>query len=105
MEIKFNAEDIKLIRKFEELKNKGYYASGSEVTSVYNRVFNTALSSTSCSSCIRGRIQQMVDALNQFEAKIKAQEATKVEEPINTTTEENNATQPTKRVGRKKKTK
>ena len=100
----FNKTDIDLIRKFEEIKNKGYYASGSEVTNVYNRVFGTTLSSTSCSSCIRGRIQQMVDALNRFEATLKAQEATKVEEPINTTAEENNATQPKiKRVGRKKK--
>lgn len=99
----FNKTDIDLIRKFEEIKNKGYYASGSEVTSVYNRVFGTTLSSTSCGSCIRGRIQQMVNALNDFEAKIKAQEATKVEEP-NTTAEENNATQPKiKRVGRKQK--
>lgn len=103
---KFNQDIIEKIRKFEELKNKGYYANGAEVTSVYNEVFGTTLSSTSCGSCIRGRIQQMVDALNQFEAKIKAQEATKVEEPINTTTEENNATQPKlKRVGRNKKTK
>jgi len=100
----FNKTDIELIRKFEEIKNKGYYASGSEVTSVYNRVFGTTLSSTSCGSCIRGRIQQMVDALNQFEATLKAQEATKVEEPTNTTAEENNATQPKKkRVGRKQK--
>lgn len=102
---KFNQDIIEKIRKFEELMRKGYYASGAEVTSVYNEVFGTTLSSTSCGSCIRGRIQQMVNALNDFEAKIKAQEATKVEEPINTTEEENNATQPPKRVGRKKKTK
>lgn len=102
MEIKFNAEDIKLIRKFEVIKNKGLYCSGSEVTDVYNRVFGTKLSSTSCGSCIRGRVQQMVDELNRFEAKIKAQEAIKPEEPTTIPPEENNVSEAPKqrRVGR-----
>lgn len=80
-------EDIELIRKFEELKKKGYYADGSQVTQVYNRIFNLNLSSTSCGSCIRQRIQQMVDALNNFEKLCK-----KDEESVETNEVDNNAT-------------
>lgn len=80
-------EDIELIRKFEELKKKGYYADGSQVTQVYNRIFNLNLSSTSCGSCIRQRIQQMVDALNNFEKLCK-----KDEESVETNEADNNAT-------------
>ncbi len=111
MEIKFNSEDIKLIRKFEEIKNRGYYASGNEVTAVYNRVFGTSLSSTSCGTCLRGRIQQMVDELNRFEEKIKAQEELKEEMVDNVTPEENKASEEAenksaiKRVGRPPKKK
>ena len=31
-------EDIKLVEKFIMIKNNGYYASGQEVTNVYNRI-------------------------------------------------------------------
>lgn len=110
MNYTFNAEDIKLIRKFEEIKNRGYYASGNEVTAVYNRVFGTSLSSTSCGSCLRGRIQQMVDALNNFEKlskrqeELKAQEALKDAQVNNSSSDENKPiVEEKRRVGRPKK--
>ena len=59
--------DREKIRKFEEIKNKGMYASGVEVTEVYNRVLNKRLPSTNCGSCIRQRVQEMVNALNREE--------------------------------------
>lgn len=101
--MKISAEDIKLIRKFEEIKNKGYYCSGEEVTRVYNRVLEKNLNTTNCSSCLRGRIQELVDALNAFEAKIKAQEALKQQEPTPDTPEENKPiVEEKKRAGKKK---
>ena len=115
MNYTINAEDAKLIRKFDEIRQRGYYADGNQVTQIYNRVFNTRLNSTSCGSCLRQRIQQMVDALNHFEAIAKkqeelAQEALKKDEPTPVKEEENKATgdvknEPTekKRVGRPKK--
>lgn len=60
-------EDLKLIRKFDEIRQKGYYCNGGEVTAVYNRVLNKKVPSTNCSSCIRQRIQELVNAANQFE--------------------------------------
>ena len=110
MEYTFTKEDIELIRKFEEIKNRGYYADGNQVTQTYNRVFGTNLSSTSCGTCIRQRIQQMVDTLNHFEQiskkqeEIKASEPSKNDEVENVTPDNNKASEePKKRVGRPKK--
>lgn len=77
-------EDRLKIRKFEEIKNKGMYASGVEVTEVYNRVLNKRLPSTNCGSCIRQRVQEMVNALNkEEEQERKAAEAAKALEEEN----------------------
>lgn len=70
--------DREKIRKFEEIKNRGMYASGVEVTEVYNRVLNKRLPSTNCGSCIRQRVQEMVNFLNkEEEQERKAAEAAK----------------------------
>ena len=77
-------EDRLKIRKFEEIKNKGMYASGVDVTEVYNRVLNKRLPSTNCSSCIRQRVQEMVTALNrEEEQERKAAEVAKALEEEN----------------------
>ena len=77
-------EDRLKIRKFEEIKNKGMYASGVEVTEVYNRVLNKRLPSTNCGSCIRQRVQEMVNALNkEEEQERKAEEELKKLEETN----------------------
>lgn len=77
-------EDVNIIEKFINIKNRGLYASGEQVTEVYNRVLEKNLKPTNCGSCIRHRIQELEDALNRFKKKIelenKAQEASKVEE-------------------------
>ena len=51
--MKFSKEDISLIEKFIEIKNKGLYADGSQVTEVYNRVLEKSVNVTNCGSCIR----------------------------------------------------
>ena len=108
--MKFSADDIKMIRKFEEIKNRGLYCDSGQLNDVYNRVLETNAKPTSCGSCMRGRIQQLVDALNRFEEickrqeEIKASEALKQEQVDNVPSEENNATgEAKKRVGRPKK--
>lgn len=63
----WTADDIKLVKKFIEIRNRGYYCSGQEVTDVHNRVLHTNLSSTSCGQCIRARISTLENALIQFE--------------------------------------
>ena len=102
--INFTKEDIELIEKFIEIKNKGFYADGKQVTDVYNRVFDSRLTPTSCGSCIRGRIQQMENELNHFKTKIKAQEELNNDKVDNVSPDENKAnTDEKKRIGRPKK--
>lgn len=74
--------DIKNIEKFVEIRNKGFYASGKEVTEVYNRVLQKKVAVTNCGSCIRQRIDELSRALSQFKAlSAKKEEPKKEEEP------------------------
>lgn len=74
--------DREKIRKFESIRQRGMYASGQEVTELYNRVLNKRLPSTNCGSCIRQRIQEMVTALNKEEEQERkaAEELKRLEE-------------------------
>jgi hypothetical protein len=115
--MKFTKEDIERIEKFIEIKNKGYYADGGQVTEVYNRVLERSVNVTNCGSCLRGRIQELENALNHFKElskrqdEIKAQEALKEERVDNVTPDENKVSESPKnevvvekrRVGRPKK--
>ena len=78
----FTDEDIKLIEKFIDIRNRGYYCDGKQLTEVYNRVLNKRVASTSCGSCIRQRITELEGALNQFKKQLetskKQEEETKV---------------------------
>lgn len=114
MEITFTKEDIELVEKFIDIKNRGYYADGGQVTSVYNRILHKNVNVTNCGSCLRGRIQELEAALNHFKELTKrqemAQEALKEEQSTVIKEDENKATdepknEPTekKRVGRPKK--
>ena len=75
--MKFNSEDIQMIRKFEELKNNGYYCDSKQLNDVYNRVLEKNVAPTSCGSCMRVRIQELVNALNDFERKMEVKEEIK----------------------------
>lgn len=113
--MKFTKEDIERIEKFIEIKNRGYYADGGQVTEVYNRVLERNVNVTNCGSCLRGRIQELENALNHFKELSKRQEELAQEQRKNdnlTTTKEdaNKASdepknEPTekKRVGRPRK--
>lgn len=69
--MKFTDEDVKLIEKFVDIKNRGYYASGAEVTQVYNRVLEKNVNVTNCGSCIRQRIGELESALSQFKKQME----------------------------------
>lgn len=71
MNYTFTKEDIDKIRKFKEIKSKGYYCSGKEVTDLHNRVLGTRLASTNCGSCISQRISALVAALERFEKQME----------------------------------
>lgn len=88
-------EDVKLVEKFIEIKNKGYYVSGDQLTSAYNRILHKNVAVTNCGSCLRQRVQELEDALNRFK---RLSEASKKEEQTVVKEEENKAVK-----GKKKK--
>lgn len=96
-------ENIEFVEKAIEVKNKGYYLDGTQLTQKYNEILGKRLNPTNCGSCIRGRIQELENALNHYKEQLrKAQEASKPVEPTVDTPEENK--EPTaKKVGRPKK--
>lgn len=98
-----NDNDIKLIEKFIDIRNRGYYCDGGQVTEVYNRVLNKNLRPSNCSSCIRQRISELEVALKAYK---KAQEAQKNEVADDAPTEENKeAVEAVKKSGRPPKKK
>ena len=69
--MKFTDEDVKKIEKFIEIKQKGYYCNGAELTEVYNRVLEKKATPTNCGSCIRQRISELEQALNRFKKELE----------------------------------
>lgn len=101
----FTPEDVDITEKFIQIKNKGYYASGEQVTEVYNRVLHKNVTPTSCGSCIRQRISELEGALKIWqERQKKAVQSDKTENNEEKISEENGDKQkPQKAKGRKKK--
>lgn len=97
MKYNISSDDVKLIEKFIDIRNRGYYCSGKEVTAVYNRVLNKQVSSTQCAACLRGRISELENALRQFKKDIELQNQNN--EKVEEVKEE---PKPKKTVGRKK---
>lgn len=78
-------EDVKLVEKFIEIRNKGYYCDGAQLTAVYNRVLQKNVNVTNCGSCLRQRVNELADALDRFKKQIALEkEQKKAEEPKET---------------------
>lgn len=67
--------DFQKIETLENIMNRGYYAQPREVTDLYNKVFGTRLSITSCSSCLRHRISLLVKEMRRAKAQLETQVA------------------------------
>ena len=72
--MKWNNEDVKLVEKFIEIRNLGYYADSAQLNDVYNRVLEKNVAPTSCGSCMRARISELETALNQFKKTLEVNE-------------------------------
>ena len=75
--MKFTDEDVKLIEKFIDIRNRGYYADSAQLNDVYNRVLEKNVAPTSCGSCMRARISERGTALNQFKKTLEVKEEEK----------------------------
>ena len=73
MSYNFTSEDVKLVEKLIDLKNRGFYADGKEVTDLHNKILGTRLAPTNCGSCVRQRITALETALNAFKRAIELQ--------------------------------
>lgn len=72
--MKWTNEDIVLVEKFIDIKNRGFYCDGAQLTTVYNRVLEKNVAPTSCGSCMRARISELETALNQFKKTLEVKE-------------------------------
>lgn len=90
--ITISSEDAEFIEFAYKLINSAKYPSFTKVTEVYNRVFNTQLSSTSCGACIRQRILELKATLDKLNAEILKEEKTETitNVPYNTEIQINN---------------
>lgn len=79
-------EDVKLVEKFIDIRNRGYYCDGTQLTQVYNRVLDKRVNPTNCGSCIRQRVNELEEALNRFKRSLELE---KKEEPVPVKEEEN----------------
>lgn len=86
--MKINKEDIELIEKFIDIRNRGFYVDGTQLTEVYNRVLEKHVTPTSCGACLRQRVNELAEALERFK---RLSEVSKPDEPITTPEEENKA--------------
>lgn len=66
--------DITLFKKLEGIILRGYYISGNELAELHNRVFNTNLKGTGCSSCNRMRFQTLKKSYEKMMSEIEKQE-------------------------------
>ena len=82
--MKWNNEDVKLVEKFIEIRNRGYYADSAQLNDVYNRVLEKNVPPTSCGSCMRTRISELETALNQFKKTLEVNEEKQPKKPNKT---------------------
>lgn len=78
--MKFTKEDIELIEKFIDIRNRGFYADGTQLTELYNRVLEKSVNVTNCGSCLRQRTNELEEALNRFKKLSEAKTEVKVDD-------------------------
>ena len=97
-EYTITSDDVKLIERFIELKNKGYYCDGKQLTDLYNRILHKQVGTTNCGSCLRQRVNELEAALNRFKKTIELNN-----EPLSEDNNEVLPEEPKKRPGRPRK--
>lgn len=88
------------------IAKQGKRVSGSDITEIYNSVFNKNLNPTNCGSCINQRYKQLKQSYDKFIEELKKQEekakALEVLDELLTPTEDE-LEEITQKKGRKKK--
>lgn len=102
----FDSIDILVMETFIQLVKRGSRISGTEITELYNKVFNKNLKPTNCSSCINQRYKELKNAYDNFMKLLREQEekakALEVLDELMTPTQEE-LEEITQKKGKKKK--
>lgn len=102
----FDSIDILVMETFIQLVKRGSRISGTEITELYNKVFNKNLKPTNCSSCINQRYKELKTAYDNFMKLLKEEEekakALEVLDELMTPTQEE-MEEITQKKGKKKK--
>ena len=75
--MKWTNEDVTMVEKFIEIKNRGFDCDGTHLTNVCNRVLEKNVPPTNCGSCMRARISELETALNSFKKTLEVKEEPK----------------------------
>lgn len=100
-----NSEQVAQIKKIKNALKRGYYVNSSDITPLYNEIFNKNLKNTNCSTCLKNRSRELVQVYDKFVEYIQAEEKKQIDEKATQATENNTSAivkkQP--KVGRPKK--
>lgn len=80
--MKWTDEDIRMVERFIEIKNRGYYCDGAQLTEIYNRVLEKNVNVTNCGSCLRQRVGELEAALDRFKKQLALEEEEKKVHPV-----------------------
>lgn len=97
-----NNEQLAQIKKIKNAIKRGYYVRSTDVTPLYNEVFNKNLNNTNCSNCLKMRAHELAKVYDEYVAYVAEEERKKAE-----IVEENNipVEEPKRKAGRPKKIK
>lgn len=71
----WNKETEEQMNKFIAIKNKSGKINGTEITILYNLIFNRQVKPTNCASCVSQRFKELKQSFEQYQLnKIKALE-------------------------------
>lgn len=78
----FTEENIKMVERFIDIKNRGLYCSSQQLQNVYNQVFGVNMATTTCGSCLRKRVCDLEKALASWRKEQEKETQAKKETEI-----------------------
>lgn len=63
----WSTEDLELMNKFIQIAETKKHINGTEITQLYNKIFNKSLRPTNCSSCVNQRYKELKTSYDQYQ--------------------------------------
>lgn len=71
----WDSEAIREFQHFKDIVDAGYLVNGTNLTNLYNKIFEVKVRPTSCGSCLRSRYNALLIEFRKFNAEVEKQEA------------------------------